>query len=86
MVLDERSPYNLISISGPFSVILHPLWFHKFEFIDTSSAGEKATQITKILRCYKFSKMGTLFWLKQHINLAALTCAPFTKMPTVAAV
>ena len=43
------SPYDLIHVLGPFSVILQPRNCYKVEFTNTSSAGRTTTKIKKIL-------------------------------------
>ena len=47
IVLFEESPYNLINVLGPFSVILQPLDLHEVEFTDTSSAGKARGKSSK---------------------------------------
>ena len=44
----ELSPYDLINVLGPFSVILQPRNL-KVEFTNTSSGDRRARKITKIL-------------------------------------
>ena len=54
VVLCKESPYNLVNVLGPFSVILRPRNFHKVKFTDTSSARKAARLITKTLRSFGF--------------------------------
>ena len=49
MVLYKESPYDLINVLGPLSVILQAQKFYKIEFTDIFSAGKKARKMTKIL-------------------------------------
>ena len=53
-VLYKESPYNLVNVLDPFSVILQPRNLFKVKFTDTSSAGKSARKITKILRSFGF--------------------------------
>ena len=54
IVLCKGSPYNLIDVLGPFSIILQSLNFFPVKFTDTFSAGKTMTKITKILRSFGF--------------------------------
>ena len=47
-VLCEESPYNLIDVLGPVSVIFQPWHFYKVEFTHASSAGKAARKIVTI--------------------------------------
>ena len=51
----EQSPYDLINVLGPFSVILQPLDFDKVEFSCPSSVGRTVRKITKILNILDFN-------------------------------
>ena len=53
IVLCKESPYDLIDVLGPFSIILQSRNFYKGEFTDTSSAGMTVT-IAKLLQSFAF--------------------------------
>ena len=50
IALCKESCYNLINVSGPYSVILQPRIFHTVRFTDTRSADKIARKITKIFQ------------------------------------
>ena len=53
IVLCKESPYNLINVLDPFSVIFQET-LYKVEFTDTSSAGKTVSKTTKILQSSGF--------------------------------
>ena len=53
-VLRKETPYNVINVSGPFSVSLQQEIFHEVHIFDTTSTVETAKKITKILQSFDF--------------------------------
>ena len=65
IVLFKESPYNLIDVLDPISVIVQPCYFYQVKFSVTSSANKTAKKVTKILQFLAFN------WNLSHSDLCS---------------